>query len=159
MEYKSSEIKAGMFIFLGFLALVVTVFMLGDIKNTFKSRKTMKIYFSFADGLEEGAPVRYAGLEIGRVKKILLEGVHEETGKDRVAIIAEVSPSIPIKNDSSAVIKTSGLMGGLYVDIRPGTKDAPLLGPGEPLVGQESFELAKVGNMMEQVVTEAEQAA
>jgi virulence factor Mce-like protein len=159
VEYKSSEIKAGMFIFLGFVALVVTVFMLGDIKNLFKSRKEMKIYFSFADGLEEGAPVRYAGLEIGRVKKIHLDGVHEETGKDRVAIVAEISPSIQIKKDSSAVIKTSGLMGGLYVDIRPGTRDSPPLAPGEPLTGQESFELAKVGDMMDQVVTEVRRFA
>ena len=39
MEYRSSEVKAGFFIFVSTLVLIVMIFVLGDIKDYFKPRK------------------------------------------------------------------------------------------------------------------------
>ncbi len=153
MEYKSSEIKAGMFIFFGFLGLFLSIFVLGDIKDYFQPKKELKIFFGFAGGLDLGAPVTYAGLEVGRVKHIkLLDS--PDGGKERVSVLAEISPDINIKTDSSAAIKTSGLMGGFYIDIRPGSKEASILKTNDHLMGQESFEFAKVGDMVADIVRE-----
>ncbi len=153
MEYKSSEIKAGMFIFFGFLGLFASIFVLGDIKDYFQPKKELKIFFGFAGGLDLGAPVTYAGLEIGRVKHIkLLEA--PDGGQERVSVLTEITPNITVKTDSSASIKTSGLMGGFYIDIRPGSKEAPILKPSDHLMGQESFEFAKVGDMVSDIVRE-----
>jgi phospholipid/cholesterol/gamma-HCH transport system substrate-binding protein len=153
MEYKSSEIKAGMFIFFGFLGLFASIFVLGDIKDYFQPKKELKIFFGFAGGLDLGAPVTYAGLEVGRVKHIKLLGA-PGGGQERVSVLAEISPDINIKTDSSASIKTSGLMGGFYIDIRPGTKEASILKASDHLMGQESFEFAKVGDMVADIVRE-----
>lgn len=153
MEYKSSEIKAGMFIFFGFLGLFLSIFVLGDIKDYFQPKKKLKIFFGFAGGLDLGAPVTYAGLEVGRVKHIKLLG-SPGGGKERVSVLTEISPDITIKTDSSASIKTSGLMGGFYIDIRPGSKEASILKTSEHLMGQESFEFAKVGDMVADIVRE-----
>ncbi len=153
MEYKSSEIKAGMFIFFGFLGLFASIFVLGDIKDYFQPKKELKIFFGFAGGLDLGAPVTYAGLEVGRVKYIkLLEA--PDGGQERVSVLTEITPNITIKTDSSASIKTSGLMGGFYIDIRPGSKEAPILKSSDHLMGQESFEFAKVGDMVSDIVRE-----
>lgn len=154
MEYRSSEIRAGFFIFLGFLGLVATIFTLGDLKNLLKPKKDVQIFFRFAGGLELGAPVSYAGLQIGRVKHIELLGSHGEPGKDQISVVAEIDPSIHLKKDSRVTIKTSGLMGGVYVDIRPGSTVSKPLMPDEHLEGHESFEIAQVGDMMTEVVME-----
>ena len=154
MEYRSSEVKAGFFIFVSLAGLVVMIFMMGNIQDYFKPRKSLKIVFNFTGGMEVGAPVRYAGLDIGSVKDIELLGSDDEKGMDRVTVIAEVNPDIKIKKDSIAMIKTAGLMGGLYIDIRPGTRASPELAEREELIGQDSFEIAKIGDMATEVILE-----
>jgi len=152
MEYKSSEYKAGMFIFLSLIALGVFIFMLGDVKERFKPKKTVRVVFDFTVGLEIGAPVRYAGLQVGRVSEIDLHNSPDEEGIDRVIVLAEINPSIMVRQDSIASIKTSGLMGGPYLEIRPGSSSSPLLEEGEHLLGQEPFQFTQMGDMVEEVV-------
>ncbi len=152
MEYRSSEVKAGFFIFVSTLVLIVMIFVLGDIKDYFKPRKVLRIVFNFTGGMEVGAPVRYAGLDIGSVQDIALLG--DDEGHDRVVVVAEINPKIVIKKNSVAMIKTSGLMGGLYIDVRPGTQGSPPLGENEDLIGEDSFEIAKIGDMATEVVLE-----
>ena len=152
MEYKSSEYKAGMFIFLSLIALGVFIFMLGDVKERFKPKKTVRVVFDFTVGLEIGAPVRYAGLQVGRVREIDLHNSLDEEGIDRVIVLAEINPSIKVRQDSIASIKTSGLMGGPYLEIRPGSSSSPLLEEGEHLLGQEPFQFTQMGDMVEEVV-------
>lgn len=154
MEYRSSEVKAGLFIFVSMIGLVVMIFMIGNIQDYFKPRKMQRIIFNFTGGMEVGAPVRYAGLDIGSVKDIELLGSKNDKGMDRVAVIAEITPTIIIKKNSVAMIKTAGLMGGLYIDIRPGTTESPTLGKNEELIGQDSFEIAKIGDMATEIVME-----
>ena len=152
MEYRSSEVKAGFFIFISMVALIAMIFMLGNIQDYFKPRKMLRIVFNFTGGMEVGAPVRYAGLDIGSIRDIEL--LDNEKGRDRVVVVAEINPKITIKKNSVAMIKTSGLMGGLYVDVRPGTKGSPALGDDEELMGQDTFEIAKIGDMATEVVLE-----
>ncbi len=148
MEYKSSEIRAGLFIFVSMIVFVAMVFFLGNFQDSFKSRSSLRIMFNYTGGLNVGAPVRYAGLEVGKVTDIVLVAGHGKTGRDRVEVVASVNPSITLKKNSQASIKTSGLMGGLYIGIRPGTLKSPKLQPGEVLVGQDTFELAQMGEIM-----------
>ncbi len=154
MEYRSSEVKAGLFIFISMIGLVAMIFMMGNIQDYFKPRKMLKVVFNFTGGMEVGAPVRYAGLDIGSVKDIELLGSKDEKGSDRVTVIAEINPAIIIKKNSVAMIKTAGLMGGLYIDIRPGTQGSPELAANEKLIGQDSFEIAKIGDMATEVILE-----
>jgi phospholipid/cholesterol/gamma-HCH transport system substrate-binding protein len=152
MDYKSSEYKAGMFIFLSLIALSVFIFMLGDVKDRFKPKKNIGVVFNFTVGLEVGAPVRYAGLQVGRVRDVDLLGSSDEEGVDRVIVLAEINPAIKVRQDSIASIKTSGLMGGPYLEIRPGSSSSPVLEEGEHLVGQEPFQFTEMGDMVEEVV-------
>ena len=152
MEYRSSEVKAGLFIFVSMIGLIVMIFMLGNIQDYFKPQRILRIVFNVTGGVEVGAPVRYAGLDIGSVRGIELLG--DEKKRDRVVVVAEVNPKISIKKNSIAMIKTSGLMGGLYIDVRPGTQESPLLGEKEELTGHDTFEIAKIGDMATEVILE-----
>lgn len=152
MEYRSSEYKVGMFIFLSLVTLAVFIFFLGDVKERFKPKKNINIVFNFTGDLEAGAPVRYAGLLVGRVGEIVLLNSLKEKGIDRVTVMAEINPAIKVRRDSIASIKTSGLMGGPYIDIRPGSSSSPILVEGEQLLGQDAFQFTEMGDMVEEVV-------
>ncbi|QPJ64719.1 MAG: MCE family protein [Candidatus Nitrohelix vancouverensis] len=152
MEYKSSEVKAGLFIFISILALIAMIFALGNLQDMFHEKKTLRIRFPFTGGLALGAPVRYSGLDVGKVVDIDLFNTADEKGEDRVMVVAEIDPKIIIKKNSTASIKTSGLMGGMYIDIRSGTRSSPPLSDKEYLNGVESFEFTKIGDMMGDVV-------
>ena len=155
MEYKSKEVKAGAFIFIGFVTLCFFVFMLGDVKHMLDDKKELTIIFDYTSGLQVGATVRYAGLDVGRVRSINLSAVGgRNEGKDNIAVVTEIDPRILVKNDSRASIKTEGLMGAFMVDIRPGTRMGKPLGPDEPLIGQGSFEFDEVGDMVTEVVAQ-----
>jgi len=152
MEYRSSEYKVRLFIFLSLVTLVVFIFFLGNVKERFQPKKNIHVVFNFTGNLEVGAPVRYAGLLVGRVGKIDLLNSQEENGMDRVTVTAEINPSIKVRKDSIASIKTSGLMGGPYIDIRPGSASSPILVAGEQLLGQDAFQFTEMGDMVEEVV-------
>ncbi len=154
MSYQSSEIKAGIFIFIGFITLVGFLLILGNLQSYFKPKKEIHILFDNSIGLEVGTTVRYAGLEIGSIKSIDLVAPSEGKGPDKIRVLSEVDPSIIIKKNAIAIIKTEGLMGGFYIDIRPGLGESTQLAEGEDLRGQDSFEIAKVGDMAEEVVIE-----
>lgn len=154
MEYKSSEIKAGFFIFASFIVLAVMVFMLGNLQDYFKPKRQLRISFNYTGGLEIGAPVRYAGMAIGRVVNVELSS--EKDRAEHVVVVTAIDPSINIKKNSIAMIKTSGLMGGLYIELRPGSANAATLEANEPLRGQESFEITKIGDIMTEFMTHIE---
>lgn len=154
MEYKSSEIKAGFFIFASFIVLAVMVFMLGNLQDYFKPKRQLRVSFNYTGGLEIGAPVRYAGMAIGRVVNVELSS--EKDRAEHVVVVTAIDPSINIKKNSIAMIKTSGLMGGLYIELRPGSANAATLEANEPLRGQESFEITKIGDIMTEFMTHIE---
>ncbi|NIA31867.1 MAG: MCE family protein [Actinobacteria bacterium] len=125
MEYKSSEIKAGIFIllsvalFIGFLAVIVGM-------NSWTEKETFRARFTYVGGIEKGSIVRYAGLEVGRVVGLKLPG-----GDDpRVELQLEVKKDTPIRQDSKAFITTIGIMGAYYLEVTAGSPDAPRIPSG-----------------------------
>lgn len=144
MEYKSSEIKAGIFIFLGLITFGLFLFTLGNLSYFKPEQKIVRMVFGSSMGLEVGTSVRYSGLEIGEIKSINFADSSEGIGEGKVIVVSAIDASIVIKKNSTAMIKSEGLMGGFYVDIQPGS-GTELLPDDGLLVGKDSFEFAKVG--------------
>lgn len=74
-------------------------------------------------GLNPNAPVKYNGVEIGKVQSITLDPSHPE----RVNLLLAIARGAPIKQDTVAVLKTQGLTGIAYVELSGGGRDAPPL--------------------------------
>jgi phospholipid/cholesterol/gamma-HCH transport system substrate-binding protein len=116
-QRKSYAVGTGMFIVLGFAALVYLATQTSSIANSHQgSSYTVDAQFANIGALKERAPVKVAGVRIGQVQSISLE-----PGKD----VADVSLSIDkkyaqIPTDSVATIYTSGLLGDQYVGIQFG---------------------------------------
>jgi hypothetical protein len=58
MGYRSSEVKAGLFIFVSMIGLIVMIFMVGNIQDYFKPRKILRVVLNFKGGVFVGGPVR-----------------------------------------------------------------------------------------------------
>ena len=84
-------------------------------------------------GLNLNAPVKYNGVEVGKVRSIRLDPANPEL----VQLIFAIERGTPIKVDTFAVLKTQGLTGIAYVELGGGSRDAaPLVATVEGQIPQ-----------------------
>jgi phospholipid/cholesterol/gamma-HCH transport system substrate-binding protein len=90
-------------------------------------RRTYDTYQTFMDesvsGLSRDAPVRYRGVEVGRVRRMALAPAHVE----QVQLTLEIEHGTPVKQDTVAVLRVQGLTGIAYVELSGGSQDSPVL--------------------------------
>lgn len=74
-------------------------------------------------GLNERATVRFLGVPVGVVESITLDTEQE----GRVKLGLRIDPSVPIRESSVASLQNQGITGLLFVEIKSGENDSPLL--------------------------------
>lgn len=124
METKVNYAAVGAFVVLLFAALVAAVLWLAS-GGAFQ--KKYDIYLAIEEesvaGLNLNAPVKYNGVDVGKVRQIQLDPGNPE----RVNLLFAIERGTPIKEDTVAVLKTQGLTGIAYVELSGGADDVPLL--------------------------------
>jgi len=149
MEYRSSEVKAGLFIlvsliiFLGFLVVIVGM-------QSWSEKSIYRARFNYVGGIEKGSLVRFAGLEVGQVKDVLLPAQDDP----RVEIVMEIRKDTPIRANSTAYLTTIGIMGAFYVEITTGTADAPLLPDGALIPSKDVTAFAQMSENIDKTTEE-----
>jgi phospholipid/cholesterol/gamma-HCH transport system substrate-binding protein len=80
-------------------------------------------------GLSLDAPVRYRGVEVGRVRKMALAPANVQL----VQLTLDIERGTPVKQDTVAVLRVQGLTGIAYVELSGDSPDSPALEakPGE----------------------------
>lgn len=90
-------------------------------------QKQYDLYLAIEDesvaGLNLNAPVKYNGVDVGKVREIWLEPGNPE----RVNLLFAIERGTPIKEDTVAVLKTQGLTGIAYVELSGGARESPAL--------------------------------
>jgi len=120
-QYSKEELKTGSFVFIAVAAFLFLLFMVGAFRTT-AGTYSVKISFNFISGLETGAPVRFAGHEVGKVRRLeIQEGVAE----GHVVVTLSVKDKVVLREDSKAYIDTLGLMGEKYIEITPQLLPSP----------------------------------
>jgi phospholipid/cholesterol/gamma-HCH transport system substrate-binding protein len=116
MGKKGIEAMVGLFVLLGAVALLFLALKAANLAN-FGKNDTYKLSARFDNigGLKVRAPVRSAGVSVGRVTKI---GLDPKTYQGVVTL--EIDSHFVFPRDSSAKILTSGLLGDQYVGLEPG---------------------------------------
>lgn len=134
MSQKTTEITVGLFILAGAAALLFLALQVSGL--SFKpggQTYTVYAYFNDAGGLAARSRVSMAGVSVGQIREV---GLDQETFQARVVIDLDAGvDSIPA--DSSAIIRTSGLLGEQYIDISPGA-DMESLADGDTFYETQS---------------------
>ena len=119
------EAKVGMFVLLGVIILVYMSLRIGGIQFGKGEGYEIFVKLPSAAGLDKDASVRIAGVEVGRVKDILLED-------NKAKVIIRVHPDVKVGTDFVAVLKTKGLLGERYLELIPGSPNASMIEQGLP---------------------------
>jgi phospholipid/cholesterol/gamma-HCH transport system substrate-binding protein len=130
----SLETRLGIFVVFVILAAVVIVETLSGWQNPFHSNFQVSALFDTVQDLKAGDDVKMAGVKIGHVDKIAIED-----GKVRVTMA--LNADAPVKTDSTASIKFTGLMGENFVSIDFGSADAQKAVDGIVLKTEEQPDL------------------
>ena len=85
-------------------------------------------------GLEIGSDVRISGISVGTVTR---QSLDLETYEAKVTLV--IDPSVSIPEDTVAAIVGDGLLGGKYVDLRPG-QSSQLLPDGGIIAKSQDFQ-------------------
>jgi phospholipid/cholesterol/gamma-HCH transport system substrate-binding protein len=114
----------------GVIALVVIAILvfLGFTKDIpFTRPYEVKAVFRSSNSLRPDSPVRIAGVEVGKVKR-----VDAQDGTDNAVVTMSIDESgLPLHEDATAKIRPRiFLEGNFFVDLRPGTPGAPELDDG-----------------------------
>ena len=123
MGRKGVETLVGVFVLLGMLGLLFLALKAANLSG-FGGGDTYTLiaYFDNIGGLKVRAPVRSAGVTVGRVASITLDSKRYQG-----AVKLEIDRSVQFPSDSSARILTSGLLGDQYIGIEPGGDDKYLV--------------------------------
>lgn len=153
MSKKGIEVLVGCFVLLGLAGLLFLSLKAANLAS-FGERNGYMVTARFDNigGLKPRAPVRSAGVTVGRVKTINLD---PKTFQGVVTM--ELDPGVQFPRDSSAKILTSGLLGDQFIGIEPGGDEKNLLAGDvitstqsavilENLIGQFLFNKAADGS-------------
>jgi phospholipid/cholesterol/gamma-HCH transport system substrate-binding protein len=126
MSKRAIETMVGLFVLLGMAGMLFLALKAANLAS-FGDRAgyTVSARFDNIGGLKPRAPVRSAGVTVGRVKHIALD---PKTYQGVVTM--EIDQAVRFPKDSSAKILTSGLLGDQYVGLEPGDEDKELA-PGD----------------------------
>jgi len=120
--------------------LSVGIFTIGNLRTLWEKKRSLVVAFQYADGIETGSPVWYAGYKVGEVTGIRIA----QAPTEHIAITVKIDAQARVRKDSHATIRNLGMMGSKYLELSPGTPDAPELLPGDALQGESPASLSQV---------------
>jgi phospholipid/cholesterol/gamma-HCH transport system substrate-binding protein len=124
MEEKVNFVIVGVFVLVFSAAFIAIVLWLSSSKPYGKSYDTYQTYMQESvAGLNVNAPVRYRGVDVGRVRQIALAPGNVE----QVQVTLEIESGTPVKVDTIAKLSTYGLTGIAFVELTGGSRDSPQL--------------------------------
>ena len=137
MITRAQKARLGLFLLISTLLLLGIVgFMVGR-KLIEKTDYYTVEFDTTISGLEVGAPVKYNGVKVGRVDKIIIDP------DDPAIVIVTLSlqEGTPIKEDTLAVPASMGITGLRFIELTRGTRDSVYIEPGGKIkAGMSTFD-------------------
>ena len=116
MTRSAIDLWVGVFVAIGLGALLFLALKVGNLAS-FSTAETYRIEARFSNigGLKVRAPVKSAGVTVGRVTAIALDSRSYQG-----AVTMELEEGVQFPTDTSAKILTAGLLGDQYIGLEPG---------------------------------------
>ncbi len=124
METKVNYVLVGAFVLgLGTLLIAIVLWIASGGALQKKYIRYLAVADESVAGLNVSAPVKFNGVDVGKVSDIALD----RNNPSQVRLLLDIERGTPIKIDTVAVLKTQGLTGIAYVELDGGVLDAPML--------------------------------
>ena len=120
------ETKVGLFVLIGIALLVFMSLKLGGVDIDSDEGYELSMRLDNAIGLDPGASITIAGVEVGHVQTIALEG-------SKALVKIKIRTGVDVMENYTVALKTSGLLGEKYLSLIPGIRSAPLLKDGDEI--------------------------
>jgi phospholipid/cholesterol/gamma-HCH transport system substrate-binding protein len=136
---RSIEVKVGILILCALGLLTAFVVVMGGL--SFEPTYTVYVDFDNPGGLQSGAPVRIAGVKVGKVKELQFRGgeVDEKTNEPvaPVRVVAHIEKRYQkaIHDNGRFYVTAQGVLGELFLAVEPGSHDRPTLADGAVVRG------------------------
>ena len=137
---KGNIVRLGIFVMAALGVLIVSLFLIGKNQHLIGSHFTLRAHFKNVAGLRVGNNVRYAGIEVGTVKK--MEIVDDTTLE--VTMLLNKEMRTVIRKNALASLGADGLMGNKVVNIVPQPGESPYVQSGDQLASRHSVEIDDV---------------
>jgi phospholipid/cholesterol/gamma-HCH transport system substrate-binding protein len=143
MQRKSMDVWVGLFVLLGVVALMFLALKAGNM-STISFAKTYAVTAKFDNigGLRPQAPVKGAGVVVGRVANITFDDKQYQA-----LVTMNIEEGYKFPKDSSAKILTAGLLGEQYIGIEAG-------GDTNILVGGDKISRTQSATVLEDLINQ-----
>lgn len=132
MKKTNLDLIVGVFLIFGFLSFAYISMMFGEFSVFSRANNyTILADFDSVSGLKKGAIVSIAGVNVGKVSKIALNG------EEQAQVSINLPKDIKVTDDAIASVKTQGIIGDKYIRLSQGGSDI-YLAEGEILSETES---------------------
>ena len=143
------ETRLGIFFALAIVAAVIVLHLAGGL-DWFKGGYRIHALFNTVQELKPDDPVKMAGKQVGRVKDI-------EWAAGKIKVTMKIDDwKAPIKTDSKAMVKFTGLLGQNFVSLDFGTPAGPPVVEGTLLESKEQPDLSSLMAKLEGVASGVE---
>lgn len=138
MKRLSTEFVVGLFVIAGLVCFSYLAIKMGNL-GFLDSAYTVQARFVSISGLKQGALVELAGVRIGKVANIVLDG-----GEFEAVVDMAIDEGVQIPEDAIASIRTQGIIGDKFVKISPGGAEENIEPGGEILETESAISLEEL---------------
>jgi phospholipid/cholesterol/gamma-HCH transport system substrate-binding protein len=125
-----TEVLVGLFMVLGFTCFAIVAMRFGTQSIFTREGYTLTANFDSVSGLKKGSLIEIAGVKIGKVMDITIDGYQAK-------VKMNIETGIKVEDDAMASIRTKGIIGEKYVKFTSGASE-DYLGDGDEISETES---------------------
>jgi len=127
MSTAKLEMIVGVFMVIGILCLGYVSVKLGKMEIIGGDYYSVSASFNSVSGLKPGARVEVAGVEIGKVDRIMLD---PKSGDQAIAYL-KIKSGVKVTDDVIASVRTSGIIGDKFIKLTQGGSEQYLSDNGK----------------------------
>ena len=148
-----ANLKVGLTVFVGLVIFFLFIFLVGSGGSYFADTYELKLNVKDVQGLTEGNLVSLGGIKIGTVKKLEF---NSDKNNPSINIDLEILSKFQnqITKSSTAEIKTIGLLGDKFVDIKLGKNNEEYLKNGDYLNFNQSPTISDISQQLAPAITD-----
>ena len=157
MESRPNYVLVGLFLLLSIAMAVGAVLWVYGYRGKQEFVECVIMTEESVKGLKVGSPVRYKGVDVGKVEDIHID----PTNPDVVVIFLKVRKGVPIRSDTTATVLPLGITGLSYVSLSGGKGGKPYMvkinGKAYPIVAYKISQIEKLSRSLPEILAHVDE--